>query len=466
LNIAMVLEMAVDGLGDRVAVGGPQDGLAFSGLLARARALAGRLDIRRARMLAWSGPMGEAVPIALFGAAWAGASYAPINYRLPPEVRRNLIDRLGSALLIEDASDALLTDGDGPRSYVGDPARAAVVLFTSGTTSAPKAALLSHDNLLSYLFNTLEYGSADEDEAAIVAAPPFHVAGVAAVLSNTYLGRRMIPLPQFSAEAWLRNARSGRATHAFVVPTMLARIVAVMEREGATVPSLRHLAYGGSRMPLPVLERALELFPDVDFVNAYGLTETSSTVAILGPDDHREAHASDDPGVRGRLASVGQPVPGIEVRVVDDEIQIRGAQVGGGYADGSGLADGEWLATGDRGRIDEAGYVYVAGRLDDLIIRGGENISPAEIEDALLGHPDIESVAVVGLPDEEWGEQIAAMVTLRSGAAAPTDELYAWTKDRLGSLKAPARIAVRGELPVTPSGKVLRRQVKADLLAD
>jgi acyl-CoA synthetase (AMP-forming)/AMP-acid ligase II len=458
--------MAADGLGDRVAIGERCDGLTFSRLLARSRALAGRLEVRRARTLAWCGPMGEAVPVALFGAAWAGASYAPINYRLPVEVRRNLVDRLGSALLIQDPVDALLADGEGPTSYVDDPSRPAIVLFTSGTTSAPKPAILSHDNLTSYLFNTLEFGSAGEDEAAILAAPPFHVAGVAAVLSNTYVGRRIIPLPQFSAEAWLHSARSGQATHAFVVPTMLARIVALMEHANAGVPSLRHLAYGGSRMPLPVLERALDLFPDVAFVNAYGLTETSSTVAILGPEDHRQAHASDDPVVRGRLASVGHPVPGVEVRVVDEEIQVRGAQVGGGYADGSRLSDDGWLATGDRGRIDEAGYVYLAGRLDDLIIRGSENISPAEIEDALLGHPDIDSAAVVGLPDEEWGEEIAAMVTLRSGALAAPDDLRAWTKERLGSLKSPARIVVRDELPVTPTGKVLRRQVKSDLLAD
>jgi acyl-CoA synthetase (AMP-forming)/AMP-acid ligase II len=466
LNIAMVLEMAAEGFGDRVAVGSPGDGLTFSDLRGRARAVAQRLDLRRATTLAWSGPTSEAVPISLFGAAWAGASYAPINYRLPAEVHRELVDRLDSAVLIESPRDALLADGEGRDSYVEDPTRAAVLLFTSGTTAAPKAALLSHDNLLTYLFNTLEYGSADVDEAAILAAPPFHVAGVAAVLSNTFVGRRVIPLPQFSAEAWLSNARSGQATHAFVVPTMLARIVTAMEESTVTVPSLRHLAYGGSRMPLPVLERALDLFPDVAFVNAYGLTETSSTVSILGPDDHREAHVSDDPDVRGRLASVGQPVPGIEVRVLDEEIQIRGAQVGGGYVDGSKLSEDGWLATGDRGRIDEAGYVYLAGRLDDLIIRGGENISPTEIEDALLSHPDIESVAVVGLPDEEWGEQVAAMITLSRGAIAPPDDLYAWSKDRLGSLKAPSRIVVCGELPSTPSGKVLRRQVKDDLLAD
>jgi acyl-CoA synthetase (AMP-forming)/AMP-acid ligase II len=466
MNIAMVLEMAADGLGDRVAIGSAEDGLTFDGLLARARALARRLEVRRARTLAWSGPMGEAVPIALFGTAWAGVSYAPINYRLPVEVRDKLIDRLGPALRLDDPGDALLDGGEGSDFYVEDPSRPAVVLFTSGTTSAPKAALLSHDNLSSYLFNTLEFGSAGEDEAAILAAPPFHVAGVAAVLSNTYVGRRIIALPQFSAEAWLDTARSGQATHAFVVPTMLARIVALMEQTNSSVPSLRHLAYGGARMPRPVLERALDLFPDVAFVNAYGLTETSSTVAILGPEDHRHAHASDDPEVRGRLASVGRPVPGIEVRAVDEEIQVRGAQVGGGYSDGSRLSDDGWLATGDRGRIDEAGYVYLAGRLDDLIIRGGENISPAEIEDALLGHPDIDSAAVVGLPDEEWGEQIAAMVTLTSGALAAPGDLHAWTRDRLGSLKAPGRIVVCDELPVTPTGKVLRRQVKADLLAE
>ncbi len=200
------------------------------------------------------------------------------------------------------------------------PARPAVLLFTSGTSAAPKVATLHHEHLLSYVFNTTEFASAEEDEALLLAAPPFHIAGVVAVLTSCYAGRRIVPLASFSADKWLRTVREESVTNAFVVPTMLARIVAAMERDPEVrVPTMRTLTYGGARMPLPVLERALELMPETGFVNAYGLTETSSTVSILGPKDHREAAASSDPEVRRRLESAGKPIPGVELVITDQD---------------------------------------------------------------------------------------------------------------------------------------------------
>jgi acyl-CoA synthetase (AMP-forming)/AMP-acid ligase II len=257
---------------------------------------------------------------------------------------------------------------------------------------------------------------------------------------------------------------------------MLARIVAVMEQEGGDhLPSLRTLSYGGARMPVPVLERALELFPNAGFVNAYGLTETSSTVALLGPEDHRRALSSDDPAVRARLGSVGKALPGLEVEVVDEDarpvvpgeegrIRIRGPQVSGNYVGQDGAVDAEgWLITGDVGTVDAEGYIFVQGRADDVIIAGGENLSPGEIEDSLLRHPSVDGAAVVGLPDDEWGERVAAMVTV-SGQVDP-DELAEWVRKELGGLKSPKVIAIRDELPMTPTGKVLRREVRAELAA-
>jgi fatty-acyl-CoA synthase len=237
--------------------------------------------------------------------------------------------------------------------------------------------------------------------------------------------------------------------------------------------------YGGARMPAPILERALELFPETDFVNAYGLTETSSTVCLLGPDEHRLAMYSDDPVWTARLASVGQPIPGIEVRIVDEsgvdvgidvpgEIQIRGDQVSGEYADTDSKTDADgWLQTGDRGWLDVDGYLFCEGRADDTIIRGGENIGPAEIEDALLTHDAVSSACVVGLPDEEWGERIVAAVTLRPGVdEVDVGHLRDWVRDRVGSLKTPEQIDVRDELPQTATGKILRRQLKSELSGD
>jgi acyl-CoA synthetase (AMP-forming)/AMP-acid ligase II len=224
---------------------------------------------------------------------------------------------------------------------------------------------------------------------------------------------------------------------------------------------------------VPVLERALELFPGAGFVNAYGLTETSSTVALLGPDDHRAALASTDPAVRARLGSVGRPLPTVEIDVVDDagrplgpgaegRIRIRGRQVGGTYrgAEGGLPSDG-WLVTGDLGVLDAEGFLFVRGRADDLIISGGENLSPGEIEDVLLRHPAVGAAAVVGVPDPEWGERVAAMVTLVE--ELPAEELVGWARNRLGGLRAPTLLVVRDDLPMTPSGKVVRREVRAEL---
>ena len=316
----------------------------------------------------------------------------------------------------------------------------------------------------------------------MLAAPPFHIAGVAAVLSSIYSGRRLLPLPAFTPEAWLELARDQGATHAFVVPTMLARIVQCMESDPELrVPTLRSVSYGGARMAAPILERALELFPDVGFVNAYGLTETSSTIAVLGPDDHRLALSSDDPDVRRRLESVGQPLPGVEVLVVGERtgaevavgtrglIRVRGPQVSGEYLDtASGVDSGGWLVTGDVGFVDEHGYLFVEGRADDVIIKGGENLSPAEIEDTLLRHASVRAAVVVGVPHPEWGESVAAAVVLaphvgEGGDEAVVEELTVWVRQSLGSLKTPSVIEVREELPTTATGKVLRRVVRDEL---
>jgi acyl-CoA synthetase (AMP-forming)/AMP-acid ligase II len=497
VNLALLLDMAADGLGDRVAFGARDGGLTYERLRSLSASAAAVLGRAGSATLALADATGPAVPVGLFGAARAGCTYAPLNYRLPPErlaalaarldhpfvlAGRDTLAALRGSLAELTATDAWLGElgdqGTAEDTYPEDPTRPAVLLFTSGSTAEPKAALLDHDNLCSYVFNTNEFGSAGEDEAVLVAVPPFHVAGVAAILTACYVGRRIVPLPSFSPEDWLDTARREAVTHAFVVPTMLARIAAAAEADpDLRVPHLRSLAYGGARMPAPVLERALRVFPEAGFVNAYGLTETSSTVAVLGPDDHRQAATSEDPAVRRRLSSVGRPVGGIEVEVVTEdgspatadrhgEIRLRGPQVSGAYVDQPSQVDGDgWLRTGDLGWVDEGGYLYVAGRADDVIIRGGENISPSEIEDALLRHPAVAQTAVVGLPDEEWGERIGAMVVLRPGVSTNGEELFRWAKERLGSLKAPEVVVLRSELPTTPTGKVLRRQVRTELNA-
>ena len=239
--------------------------------------------------------------------------------------------------------------------------------------------MLRHGHLSAYVLATVEFGGASDEEAALISVPPYHVAGVAALLSSTYAGRRMVILPEFDAAAWLEVAAAERATQAFLVPTMLARIVAQQQRSGEPPPStLRAIAYGGGSMPAGVIESAMRHFPAVDFTNAYGLTETSSTICLLGPEDHRAAMTSEDSDVRARLGSVGRPLPAVEVQIRDEAGRCS-VQVGPGSSSsaarrcpasiartGSQLDDGGWFATRDRGWIDPAGYVYLDGRADDV----------------------------------------------------------------------------------------------------
>jgi acyl-CoA synthetase (AMP-forming)/AMP-acid ligase II len=211
---------------------------------------------------------------------------------------------------------------------------------------------------------------------------------------------------------------------------------------------LQALSYGGARTPVSVVERVMQLFPNTGLTNAYGLTETSSTIAILGPDEHRAAFDDPDPAARARLSSAGRVLPTVEVEIRDDdvpvpagepgEIFVRGEQVSGEYRGlGRMLDDEGWFPTRDRGWLDEEGYLFVEGRSDDTIIRGGENVAPAEIEETLMAHPGVGACAVVGVPDDEWGQRIAAAVVPAGGSELDPEELRAFVRERLRSSKTP-----------------------------
>lgn len=498
----MLLEMACSVFGDRVAVSCEDRSLTYAELYAAAGRGAARLRRSGARHAAHLDVASPALPIALFASAWAGLPFVPLSYRLSDEAVDALLARIEPAALVTDARqaarlagrpglrvtarDAFLGAADSGEVPDGDwstdPDAIAVLLFTSGTTGAPKAAVLRQRHLLSYVLGSVEFASADAAEATLVAVPPYHVAGVAALLSSVYAGRRIVQLPSFSAEAWLARAREQAVTHAFLVPTMLARIVeALAGRRDAALPALRAIAYGGGRMPRPVIERALALFPDTAFTQAYGLTETSSTIAILGPDEHRAALASGDPALRRRIVSVGRPIPTVEVEVRGPdgkpvppgcvgEIHVRGEQVSGEYLGGGrAVAPDGFFPTRDGGFLDEAGYLYLEGRIDDVIVRGGENLSPGEIEDALLADPAVRDVAVVGIADEQWGEAVAAVVVPRDPAAAGDalrDALRARVRRALRSSRVPARIEFRDALPYNETGKLLRRVVRGWLAGE
>ncbi len=473
MNITMVLEMAASA-GDRTAVTAGGRSLTAAELLRLAHAAAHRF--RHYRAVLYLGANHAAYPVALFGAAVAGVPFVPLNYRLGDVQLISLLSRHPGALVLRPADlDALL---DAPEPASPDPVDPtpedddpiAVLLYTSGTTAAPKAAVLRHRHLLAYVLNTQEFQSSGEEDAALVAVPPYHVAGLMNLMTNLYSGRRVVYLDAFDPEAWLRTVRQERVSHAMVVPTMLARIVAQVQGEDADTPTLRSLAYGGARAPLPVVEQALRKFPDTGFANAYGLTETASSIAVLGPEDHREALASDDPAVRDRLGSVGRALPGIEIqiRTEDDRpaedgttglVFVRGDQISGEYGGRSVLDPEGWFATRDRGRLDADGYLFIEGRADDTIIRGGENIAPAEIEDVLLSFPGITEAAVLGVPDPEWGQRIVAVLV----GTGDAEEIRQWVRDRLRSSRTPDAVVFRPELPKTDTGKLLRRTLLAEL---
>lgn len=227
-------------------------------------------------------------------------------------------------------------------------------------------------------------------------------------------------------------------------------------------------------MPAAIVERAMRLLPDLDLVNAYGLTETSSTITLLSPDDHREAAKSDDPDVRARLGSVGRALPSVDIEVRDDaglpvpartvgEIWVRGDQVSGEYLSHSAVDHSGWFPTRDHGFLDEAGFLYLQGRADDVIVRGGENLSPAEIEDRLVEHETVLEAAVVGVPDLEWGERIEAFVVPVAGRSVDERELQEWVRVALRSTRTPKAIHVVDELPYNETGKLLRRELRARL---
>jgi acyl-CoA synthetase (AMP-forming)/AMP-acid ligase II len=499
MNLMMLLEMAAQGMGEREAVVCDGDRFTSAQLYEAAGRLSRLVRESGAAHLSVLDVSSPAVPLGLFSAAWAGVPFVPLNYRLTgPEVDA-LIERIKPALLIagDDRADALrgregvrvisrselLAEVRAGQGAVPDPdwsmepEDVAILLFTSGTTGAPKAAVLRHKHLVSYILGSVEFMGAAEEDAALVSVPPYHIAGMAAVLSSIYSGRRIVQLASFTPNAWLSLAEKERVTNAFVVPTMLGRIVDEMEAHAVAPPSaLRAVAYGGGKMPLPVIERAMNLFPPTtDFTNAYGLTETSSTIAVLGPDDHRVAAFSDEPAVKKRLASVGKPLPSVEVEVRDaegralgpnerGEIYVRGEQVAGEYAGrGSQLVPGGWFPTRDGGYLDEEGYLFLEGRTDDVIVRGGENMSPGEIEDVLLEHPAVADAAVVGIPDVEWGEAVAAAIVLKEGARASASELQEWVKKHLRSSRVPQLVRFEAELPYNETGKLLRRKVREAL---
>ena len=470
--------MAAESMGDREAVKLNNDSITFSELNHMSKCVASL--VKNKEKIGFLSENNLLMPAALFGAAIGGVEFVPLNYRLSKEQLNMQLKRISPAILFTDQDikvegiktigiNSLTFDNEAElNSHIDDEA-VAVELFTSGTTGEPKSAVLKHKNLMAYILGTVEFMSADPEESVLLSVPPYHIAGIAAVLSSSYSGRKIVQLPNFSAEIWIRLVIEEKISNAFLVPTMLKRIVE-KSNDSLTLPSLKNVAYGGGKMPRSVIERAMQLLPHVNFTNAYGLTETSATICMLGPEDHRSAFNSSDALIKRRLSSVGRPIPSIDLIIKNDKgnicspeelgnVWVRGEQVSGEYKGiGSKLDSEGWFPTKDRGFLDKDGYLFIDGRADDVIVRGGENISPGEIEDVVRTHSNVEDVAAVAVKDTEWGEAVGLVIVANS--TIEDDEIIRLVKTKLRSSRVPSIIKYMDELPYNETGKLLRRVIR------
>jgi acyl-CoA synthetase (AMP-forming)/AMP-acid ligase II len=444
---------------------------------------------------------------AYYAAAKCGLTFVPLNYRAKDPELEYMINTAGAKALLVGPRyheqirrirpklttvDALLSIGapaadfpslqeriteaapDETDTEVEDD-EVSVLMYTSGTTALPKGVMLRFQDFTAYVTANVEMADGSDRGAALVCVPFYHIAGMVAMMTNIWTGRRMVLMPQFDARGWLALVERERITHAFVVPTMMKQLLDEPSFSKADLSTLTNLAYGGAAMPLPVIKRAIQAFPKhVGFVNAYGQTETTSSLTVLGPEDHRLEGSPQEVELKlKRLNSIGRPLPDVEVKIIGEngetlppeqvgEICIRTPRVMKGYFgrdDDAMLPDG-FRATGDLGWIDQDNYIYFAGRKDDMIIRGGENIAPAEIETVLASHPAVEEAAVIGVPSQEWGETVKAFVVLQAGKSATAKELDAFCRARLASFKCPEHYEIVESLPKNPLGKILRKELR------
>ncbi|MBI2934055.1 MAG: long-chain-fatty-acid--CoA ligase [Chloroflexi bacterium] len=353
-----------------------------------------------------------------------------------------------------------------------------ILMFTAGTTGRPKGVPQTHNSFSVYALQNVEPVNPDFAEVNILTVPLYHVAGIQAMLAATYGGRTIAMMRQFETREWMETVQREKANRAMLVPTMLKWIIDSPDFNKYDLSSLKVITYGAASMPFEVIKKAIEVLPNVRFINAFGQTETSSTITALGPEDHviTGTPQEREQKLRRLQSSIGKPMPDVEMRVIDEEgnplppgqvgeIVARGPRIMTGYwkdAEKTARAftkDG-WLKTNDMGWMDEDGYFYLAGRGDDMIIRGGENISPEEVENAIYANSKIEEVAVIGIPDVEWGQQVAAVCVIKNGHNATAEEIMEFCKSKIASFKRPAHVVFTDALPRNQMGKILKKQLR------
>ncbi|MBI2767105.1 MAG: long-chain-fatty-acid--CoA ligase [Chloroflexi bacterium] len=470
-----------------------------------ANALTG-LGIERGQKVAVMSVNSADYVLTYYACAMLGVTFVPLNYRAKDEELAHmlnvsqcqaifvsdrymeLLDRIRPSLTHTQSfiayngrqsgylgyDDLIASAGDDEPWVEIDDHDATILMFTSGTTALPKGVQLTYQDMTVYVTNQ-QPADPEIHDKLLVSAPFFHIAGATAMMLAIWSGRTLVILPTFTPELWLEAVHQEKATHAFVVPTMLKRIMEVPNFDNYDITSMRSITYGAAPMPYEVVRRACDIFPPkgCGLINAYGQTESTSTLTFLGPEDHDLS--TDLENKERRLRSVGKSMPDVEIGIMDErnrllpageegEICVRSDRVMKGYykqedATSSAIIDG-WLHTGDVGKVDEGGYLFITGRKKDLIIRGGENISPGEIENTLEGHPAVEEAAVIGVPDPDWGEVVKAVLVLKPGQSATPQEIIEYCKARLASFKAPQYVAIVHELPRNALGKVLKNDLR------
>lgn len=429
-----------------------------------------------------------------FGVAKARAALVPLNFRLaPPELHFVLQDCeaeilyvgnefLETAQLLKQSLPSLkrivsisdfpqwrdgFSQADTGIKQEGDDV--CLQIYTSGTTGNPKGAQLTNDNMLSSLPRAIGvYGDLSERDVLLVAPPLFHVAGCGTGILGMLAGARNVIVRDFVPLDVLNTMKQEGVTVALFVPAMIQGLVSAIEPEVAELPLFRTLVYGGSPMPKAILARAVRAFPDAGFVQIFGLTETTGVIAALDSADHKSPDLGDG-------SCCGRPLDGVELKIVDGngkdaaplqtgEILCRSSQVMKGYwklpaETAHAMSDG-WFRTGDVGYQNEQGYFYICDRVKDLIVSGGENIYPAEIENVILNHPYVADAAVIGVPDPRWGESVKALIVTKRGNSQDTASILDHCRNYLAGYKIPKSIDFVESLPRNSSGKVLKRELR------
>ena len=446
---------------------------------------------------------------AYFGVAKAGGIFVPINFRAKADELLYMLDTAEVKVLfageryldmvreiqpkLKYLENCISIDGpqEGMLDYEEQISSASdeeffaeiededvtILMFTSGTTGRPKGVPLTHESFSSYIMENVDPADPEIEEKNILTVPLYHVAGIQGVLAAVYGGRTLIMMRQFEVKEWLDAVQDEKANRAMLVPTMVKQILDYPDFSSYDLSSLRVITYGAAAMPFEVIKKAIKVFPDAAFINAFGQTETGSTITTLGPEDHEITGTEEEQEIQlNRLSSsIGKPLPDVEIQIIDEdgnpvppkavgEIVARGPRIMSGYwqdeeKTAKAFTPDGWLRTSDMGWMDDEGYIFLAGRADDLIIRGGENISPREVEEAVIDHPKVIEAGVIPVPSDEWGQEPRAIVVLKEGETATEEEIIEFARSKLASFKRPRSIIFVDNLPRSALGKLSRKQL-------